>query len=43
MDDYNDWTEPMLMDDTQCGDECPSEGCYWDAYNMERTITWNRI
>ena len=30
MDNYHNWTLPMLMDDTSCGVACPSEGCFWD-------------
>ena len=37
MDDYDDWTVPMLLDNTSCGDECPEEGCYWNVYNIERS------
>eukprot|EP00804_Cyclotella_cryptica_P019984 CCRYP_007868-RA/>CCRYP_007868-RA protein AED:0.00 eAED:0.00 QI:4/1/1/1/1/1/3/299/565 len=33
MDDYTDWALPMLLNDTQCGLECPSEGCFWEAFN----------
>jgi hypothetical protein len=23
-----DWEEPMMMDDSPCGPDCPPEGCY---------------
>jgi hypothetical protein len=39
MEKYDDWTVPMLMDDTPCGDECPEEGCYWTAFNIDRMFS----
>lgn len=27
MDMHDDWMEPMIRDDTLCGDQCPSDGC----------------
>lgn len=39
MNEYDDWTEPLLLDDTPCGNECPDEGCYWDAFNIERMFS----
>eukprot|EP00956_Cyclotella_meneghiniana_P016501 scaffold26070_cov71-Cyclotella_meneghiniana.AAC.5 len=42
MNSYDDWTEPMLMDVTKCGDQCPSEGCYWDAFNIDRMLPLGR-
>ena len=42
MNSYDDWTEPMLMDVTNCGDQCPSEGCYWDAFNIDRMLPLGR-
>ncbi|KAL7518685.1 hypothetical protein ACHAWX_003497 [Stephanocyclus meneghinianus] len=38
MDNYNDWTVPVLLDDSQCGVECPSEGCFWDASSTRRSM-----
>ena len=38
MNSFDDWTVQMLLDDTECGDECPRKGSYWNASNVERII-----